>query len=187
MEDSKLLRLLHKDSSVGMEQLINQYAGLVYAVVKGKLSESFCISTDIEDCVADVFCEFYAGLEKYDESRSSIKSYLCVLARYKAIDVARKRGRQQCIASLDDKDSLLQVADGVMLEADFVDDELRREVLNAVKELGEPDSSIIIRKYYFGESSKEIADALNLTVSNVDTRMHRALNKLRKLFGGKGV
>lgn len=49
------------------------------------------------------------------------------------------------------------------------------------------DSSIIIRKYYFGESSKKIADALNLTVSNVDTRMHRALNKLRKLFGGKGV
>lgn len=48
MEDSKLLRLLHKDPSTGMEQLMNQYAGLVYAVVKGKLAESFCVSTDIE-------------------------------------------------------------------------------------------------------------------------------------------
>ena len=28
--------------------------------------------------------------------------------------------------------------------------------------------------------------ALDLTVSNVDTRAHRALNKLRNLFGGEG-
>ena len=169
MEDSKLLRLLHKDPSTGMEQLMNQYAGLVYAVVKGKLAESFCVSTDIEDCVADVFSEFYTELDKYDPKISSIKSYLCG-------DV-----------SLDDEDSLLQIADDFTVEGDLAEDELRREVLSAVKGLGEPDSSIIIRKYYFGESSKEIADVLKLTVSNVDTRTHRALNKLRKLFGGKEV
>ena len=40
MEDRKLLRLLHKDPSAGMEQLMNQYAGLIYAVDKGKLAES---------------------------------------------------------------------------------------------------------------------------------------------------
>lgn len=184
MEDIKLLQLLHKDSSAGMEKLMDQYAGLVYAVVKGKLSESFCVSTDIEDCVADIFCEFYANIEKYDLSISSIKSYLCVLARYKATDVLRKRGRQCCV-SLDDADSLLQIADEFTVEGDFLEDELRREVLNAIKLFGDPDSSIIIRKYYFGESSKEIADALKMTVSNVDTRTCRALNKLRKMFGGK--
>ena len=184
MEDIKLLQLLHKDSSAGMEKLMDQYAGLVYAVVKGKLSESFCVSTDLEDCVADIFCEFYANIEKYDLSISSIKSYLCVLARYKATDVLRKRGRQCCV-SLDDADSLLQIADEFTVEGDFLEDELRREVLNAIKLFGEPDSSIIIRKYYFGESSKEIADALKMTVSNVDTRTCRALNKLRKMFGGK--
>ena len=42
MEDKQLLRLLHKDPSAGMEQLMNQYAGLVYAVVKGKLAQSLC-------------------------------------------------------------------------------------------------------------------------------------------------
>ena len=30
MEDNKLLRLLHKDPNAGMEQLMNQYTGLVY-------------------------------------------------------------------------------------------------------------------------------------------------------------
>ena len=187
MEDSKLLRLLHKDPSVGIEQLMNQYAGLVYAVVKGKLSESYHVSTDIEDCVADVFSEFYTKLEMYDPTISSIKSYLCVLARYRATDMIRKRERQRGDVSLDDEEILLQIADDFTVEDNLTEDELRREVLSAVKALGEPDSSIIIRKYYFGESSKEIADVLKLTVSSVDTRAHRALNKLRKLFGGKEV
>ncbi len=40
MEDGKLLRLLHKDPNAGMEQLMNQYTGLVYAVVRGKLVDS---------------------------------------------------------------------------------------------------------------------------------------------------
>ena len=41
MEDNKLLRLLHKDPNAGMEQLMNQYTGLVYAVVKSKLDDSY--------------------------------------------------------------------------------------------------------------------------------------------------
>ena len=77
-----------------MKQLMNQYAGLIYAVVKGKLVGAFYISTDIEDCVADVFSEFYAGLDRYDPQKAGIKSYLCVLARNHATDTLRKREKQ---------------------------------------------------------------------------------------------
>lgn len=81
----------------------------------------------------------------------------------------------------------MQVADDVIIDSELAEDELRREVIKAVEDLGEPDSSIIFRKFYYGESSKDIAKAVGLTVSNVDTRTHRALNKLRKLFGGNEV
>ena len=84
MEDNKLLRLLHKDPNAGMEQLMNQYTGLVYAVVKSKLDDSYYVSSDIEDCVADVFSKFYAELSDYDPKISSIKTYLCVIARNQA-------------------------------------------------------------------------------------------------------
>ncbi len=183
MEDGKLLRLLHKDPNAGMEQLLNQYTGLVYAVVKGKLDNSYYVSSDIEDCVAEVFCKFYTELSDYDPSRSSIKSYLCVIARNHAINVAKKRSFEGSL-SLDDEQSLLQVADDLMIDSELADEELRRAVIKAVEDLGEPDSSIIFRKYYYGESSKAIAKAVGLTVSNVDTRTHRALSKLRKQFGG---
>ena len=187
MEDARLLRLLHKDPNAGMEQLMNQYAGLVYAVVKGKLAGSCCISSDIEDCVADVFSQFYVGLSGYDPKLSGIKSYLCVIARNLAINTAKKRSLQEGTVSLCEEDAALQIAEDVWIDSELAGEELRREVLSAVKALGEPDSVILLRKYYFAESSKEIADALNLTVTNVDTRTHRALNKLRKLFGGKEI
>ena len=41
----------------------NQYTGFVYAVVKSELDGSFYISSDLEDCVVDVFRKFYTGLE----------------------------------------------------------------------------------------------------------------------------
>ena len=50
--------------------------------------------------------------------------------------------------------------------------------------MGHPDSDILFRKYYLGQSSKFIATKLNLTVSNVNTRAHRAVRKLRGKFGG---
>lgn len=165
---------------------MNQYTGLVYAVVKSKLDDSYYVSSDIEDCVADVFSKFYAELSDYDPKISSIKTYLCVIARNQAINVSKRRNLEGGI-SLDDEQSLLQVADDVMIDSELAEDELRREVIKAVEDLGEPDSSIIFRKFYYGESSKDIAKAVGLTVSNVDTRTHRALNKLRKMFGGNEV
>ena len=184
MEDKRLLQLMRKDPAAGMEQLINQYAGLICAVVRAKLSSSFYVSSDIEECAADVFSEFYISLSKYDPEISSIKTYLCVLARNKATDIFRKYSKTSIGVSLDDEDSFIEAIDDISIESELEVVELRHEVLKNVKELGEPDTSIIIRKYYLGQSSKEIAESLGLSVSNIDTRTHRALNKLRELLGG---
>lgn len=183
MDDNKLIRLLRKDPNAGMEQLMNQYAGLVYTVVKGKLVDSYYVSSDIEDCVADVFSKFYAELPSYDPGTSNIKAYLCVIARNHAINVSKRRRREGGM-SLDNGELSVLPVEEVTVESELAEDELRREVIWAVEDLGEPDSSIIFRKFFYGESSKEIARAVGLSPSNVDTRTHRALKKLRKMFGG---
>ena len=162
---------------------MNQYTGLVYAVVKAKLDNYYCISSDIEDCVADVFSNFYIQLFNFDPEISSIKSYLCVIARNHAINIAKKRNFIKSI-SLDDEESPLQIAEDFIIDSELTDDELRCEVIKAIEDLGDPDTNILFRKFYYGESSKDIAKAIGMSVSNVDIRTHRALNKLRKMFGG---
>ena len=183
MEDKKLLRLLRKDPNAGMEQLIDQYAGLVYTVVKGKLSDYHCISSDIEDCVADVFSNFYMNLSDYDPSIASIRSYLCVIARNHAINVIKKRSRQED-PSLYEVALLVKNSEEEPLDSILIEDERCSEVMKAIEALGEPDRSILFRKYYYGESAKSIGKALGLSVTNVNTRTHRALTKLREMFEG---
>ena len=173
MTQAELLRLLRQNPYRGMQALTERYAGLLYAVVSARLSGDLYSSAEIEDCVADTFSDFYLSMDAYDPDRSSLKTWLCVLARNKVVDIARKKRLE------------LIPLDAQTEEAAFVEDDApeRSEVLREIKNLGEPDSAILLRKYYLGQSSKEIAKALGMTVSNVDTRTHRAIAKLKKVLG----
>ena len=184
MPDDTLYQLLKNDPETGMVALIDQYASLVYAVVRGKLFTPPFDRSDIEHCVADTFSEFYMELDRYDPERGSIKALLCVMARHNALDLLRKQQAAPSGPSLDDE-THPGITDDSSLECDFEDKETRRILMEAIRSLGHPDRDILVRKYYLGQSSKEIARALDLSVSNVDTRTHRAIQTLRDRLGGK--
>ena len=85
---------------------------------------------------------------------------------------------------MDDENAVITVKEIENPEDTVHEKQLRRQLLEEIKALGEPDSTILLRKFYYRQSSKDIARDLGLTVSNVDTRTHRALVKLRKQLGG---
>ena len=181
MKDRQLLEILKNDPERGMEKLIARDGGIVTAAVKSRLfSGAFCES-DVEDCVADTFSEFYCSLSKLDPKKGSVRAWLCLIARRNATDRLRQYYQEKGTAPLDDTKT--QFPDNFSLEIDFEDRMQRARVLEAIKALGEPDRSILVRKYYFAQSSKQIAAALHLTISNVDTRAHRAIQKLKKELG----
>jgi len=182
MPDDALYRLLKADPEAGMTALIDQYAPMVYAVVRGKLFTPPFDPSDIEHCAADTFSEFYMELDKYDPARGSIKALLCVMARHNALDLLRKHQAAPSGLSLDDE-TRPEPTDDFSLEGNFEDRETRQALMDAIRSLGHPDRDILVRKFYLGQSSREIALALNLTVSNVDTRTHRAIQTLRDRLG----
>jgi len=59
--------------------------------------------------------------------------------------------------------------------------------MSKIKELGEPDSTIILQKYYYDRSSGEIAELLSMKAATVRMRAARALDKLRALLTGSGI
>ncbi len=187
MQDDELINTLKTDPNTGMTLLMKQYAGLVYSIVRHKLAgQTFC-DADIEHCVADTFSEFYCDLDKFQKATGSIRSWLCVIARNNAHDRLRKYKKEAGTLSLDAEGIAEPWDDTFSVEEALVTKEFREELLREIKALGEPDSTILLRKYYLSESSKEIAASLNLTVSAVDTRAHRAILKLRSIFGGERV
>ena len=180
MNDRALLKLLKEDKNAGMDQVIRQYSGCVYAVVRGKLCEA-CDSSEIEDCVCDVFIVFSSSVDGFTP-RASLKTYLCVIAK----NTANKYIRDRIDAdSVDDDDFFLDIPDDANVEDEVAQKELLSRISGEIRDMGHPDSDIIFRRFYLGQSSKQIAQALDITVSNVDTRLHRAIKRLKNKFGGE--
>ena len=53
-------------------------------------------------------------------------------------------------------------------------------LLEAIEALGEPDREILVRRYYLGQSAKEIGKAIKMRANTVDKRVERSLEKLRR-------
>jgi RNA polymerase sigma-70 factor (ECF subfamily) len=57
-----------------------------------------------------------------------------------------------------------------------------RILIDKVKELGEPDSTIIIQKFFFDRSSKQIGKIVGMSSTAVRMRCSRALKRLRSVL-----
>ncbi len=178
MTDKKLMDLIRTDPNTGMSLVIRQFSGLVFSIVSGIMAD-VSDSSEIEDCVTDVFLRFRSSLDGF-RPEASLKTYLGVIARNAALNCIRNK---RSTVPLDEDfivgtDVFTDVSDGI------AEKETVRMIFDEIRRLGRPDSDIIFRKYYLGQSSKAIADALGMTVSNVDVRSHRAIVKLREKLGG---
>ena len=88
MDDRELLQILQKNPENGMRLVMKEYTGLCYYIVKQKLADFS--AEEIEECVSDVFLAFYHQYTAIDLERGSIKGFLAVLSRRKAVDRWRK-------------------------------------------------------------------------------------------------
>lgn len=181
--DFDLLEELNTNPNRAMESIIEQYTGLVYSIINSKVS-SVGTAEDVKECVSDVFMELYRQAKQVDPAKSSIKGYLAVIAKHKGIDLYRRlAGPAGRNVNMDE--TYEQLADTKLSpEQEVIIKEQRSFLLQAIESLGEPDREIFIRKYFLGQKTKEIAEALYLRDNTVDKKISRGLKKLRILLGG---
>lgn len=179
MTDEELISLIKENPSKGLERLIDLYSGLVFHIVSATLIP-VGTKEDAQECASDVFAAFYRNVESVDLSKGNVKGYLAVAAKHQAISLVRKLKARNSgnIISLDETVNLFAVCD------DIEKNERSRIVRQAIEDLGEPDSSIIVRRYLLGETAKEIAKDLKMTHEAVMKRASRAKKKLREALGG---
>ncbi len=105
------------------------------------------------------------------------------MARRKAIDTYRRVIRHSSNIPIDDAG---EIESGENIAQSAEESEMRKLLYDKVEELGEPDSTIIIQKYFFGRSSKEIADIVQLSSDNVRARCSRAVKRLKDILLSAG-
>lgn len=181
--EEKILELLKKSPEKGLERLMDKYAGLVYTIVQNKLYLKGS-KEDVEECVSGIFYEVYENRNNIDLSKGSLKSFLAVIAKRRAIDVYRKKEKLMGkVVSLEAYSSDKLMDETLLNTTEAVDDRESKElIIDSIKSLGEPDNEIFIRKYYFGQSTKIIAKLLGLKENTVDKKVSRGLVKLRGIL-----
>ena len=174
MQDKKLAAELEKRNEAAMSRLIDQYAKLLWSVA-GAVLHGVGTAQDVEECVADVFIYLWEDPRRYDPQRGTLKSWLAMVARSKAID----RWRELSARSTVPWDEAFLAGETGTVDS-VMEEETRRALIAAVNALGEPDREILVRRYCYGKKPKEIALALNMSVKQVDNRLYQTKRRLRQ-------
>ncbi len=168
--DEEILKKLQRDRETGAVMLMEEYAGLIWSVCEMYLDNE----EDIRECVNSTFADFCLEREKFDAKKASLKTYLCAIARNKAIDCYRTNRRHQ---------TLLERAEEAF-DNGAAGDRLAERLEEAVEQLEPLDGRILRMKYYGGHSYQEIADELGLKEGAVKMRSMRSRRKLLKILIG---
>ena len=184
MTDNEILSLMRETPPQGPRALFDKYYSYVYSIVN-RIINGTGSPDDAEECVIDVFASVMMKLVPDDDC--SLKSYIGTVARNAAINMRRslsaKTGRN---VSADDE-NMAEIADEEDIEGNSDKSETSELLLKKVSELGSPDSIIIIQKYYYDKSSKEIAEMVGLNATAVRMRCGRAMKRLKKLLEADGI
>lgn len=185
MTNEEYRRKKRNSSEEAHRAVFDEYFNYVYTIVFNRL-RSCGRREDTEECVCDVFAEFYRCYDSGKASEGDISGFIGVLARRMAS--ARYRRLTSSAENVPLDDEAFSVSDPASDTVKEVEGkELRRIILDSIESLGEPDSTIILMKYYYGRSAKDIAGAVSLTPENVRVRSGRALKKLRAILEKAGI
>ena len=166
------LRLQSGQRSI-LRTLYDRHAPLVYGIALKLLGNR----TEAEDLTQDVF--LILAKSTYDPRRGTLRTYLAILTRSRAIDRLRSRRRKQSQLHRQ------SIAESVMvLHKSPLEDIARLErppsVKSALEQLSTKEQEVLTMAYDRGLSQSEIAKQLGLDVGTVKSRSRRGLLKLRQ-------
>ena len=142
----------------------------VFAYVCGLLRDRAAA----EDVTAQAFERAYRRRRSFDPRRGTHRAWLFGIARNAALDELRRRKRTaELVAEPADTEAVPAV--------EAVETALRRETLRtALAGLAARDRELVALKFFAGLGNTEIASVIGTSESNVGTRLHRVLEKLRE-------
>jgi RNA polymerase sigma-70 factor, ECF subfamily len=156
--------------SEGFAELYERTFPRVYAYVASVLRDRAAA----EDVTAQAFERAYRKRRSYRAGRGSMDAWVFGIARNAALDELRRRKRRAKLEG--DPEDVHATA-----PEDHADLALRRETVRAaLASLDGRDRDLIALKFAGGLSNGEIARVLRMSESNVGTRLHRTITKLRE-------
>ena len=133
-----------------------------------------------QDVVQDVFVELWTHPDRYDPAAGSLRTYLSVLARHRAVDLIRSElrrlARQERTYRLTPQSAPAGVGDAVLAA------ETAGLVRAAVQLLPASQRQVVELVYFEGLTCREVACAVGIPEGTAKSRLRLALAKLNELL-----
>lgn len=126
---------------------------------------------EAEDICHDVFIEVFKKADQYQASKGSVKAWLAIKTKSRAIDQLRKKKPVL-------RDKLEEHEHGA--DVQFLLASERKLVRDALNHIPREQGEAIYRSYFHNETHKEIASAMNKPLGSVKSLIRYGLNNLRK-------
>lgn len=182
-EEQAWIRQAQQGSDEAFTRIVETYQIPVYNLCYRMLGEAEAA----EDAAQETFLRVFQHLNRYDQKRPFATWLLSIAAHY-CID--RLRRRRVSFFSIDEADESeagfeLPDANAPDPENESIRKEDRDRLHGMLRHLDATDRAAVIMRYWHDLSEADIAATLNLSVSAVKSRLHRARRELAGLWEGK--
>lgn len=175
IEDEKIIELFFHRSEEAIRELDIKY-GKVYQ----KLSYNIVNNRqDAEECVNDAYLGAWNAIPP--AKPDPLLTYVCKIVRNISLKIyyrkeAAKRSSHYTVAM---EEIEACIADPKTVEAEIEARELARIIESFLDTLTIENRVIFIRRYWFSESCKDIAEFVGLTEKNISVRLTRIRQKMK--------
>ena len=165
--------LVHRHDDA-LDQLRLHYGPLIRYIIHPILPDT----QDREEVFNDILIRVWDRIAQFDPECGSWTNWLSTIARNAAIDRVRRNPP--------DSAELTETipAPNSNPEQELLRKERQRELYAALNSLDTSDKALFYRKYYYRQSTAQIAAECGTTQRAIEGRLYRIKRKLRKQLGG---
>lgn len=155
--------------------LVNHYQNPVYNLCYRMLGNA----QEAEDAAQESFWRAYQAIRRYDRSRP-FATWLLSIAAHFCIDQQRKRR----LPTLEIEDWMEEIVPDNTPDPEYTagQNDENRLLHQIMAGLNPQDRAALVLRYWYEFSEEEISQSLQLSVSAVKSRLHRARQKMAALY-----
>ena len=169
--DEALVRAIANGDTRALAALYDRHVALMLGLARRIIGRK----AEAEDIVHDVFVEAWRRAADYDHARGSVKAWLLLRTRSRAIDFRKSAGVSRTVPT-GDSAWLGTLIDPRAEQSEAPD---RARLRNVLVALTTDQRDVLLLAYFEGLSSSEIASKVGIPIGTVKSRMAAALNALR--------
>lgn len=179
MTENKLIADLQHGKASALDRIITKYTRYVSAIILRIIGNR---DEDCQELAADVFIALWENRERLKPD-TRLSPYLAAIARNKAFGLLRKTRDDLSL----DEDIIITDEPDNDPEAKAESREIGRLLKDALMTLDKPQRELFIRHYYYGDTIKEAAEAMNINLSTAKTWLYRGKEVIRKYLEKNGI